>query len=436
MKRWFADGVFRAVMRNAGYLGSTKLVGGLIGLLALAAAGRGLDPRVFGLLMIVHTYATGAGTVVKFQSWQLILRYGAPALRRGDTACAIDSIRFALGLDLLSGLLGMGLAMAALPLLAGYFEIPRAYLGLALFYCTLVPTMSAATPTGVLRLLDRFDLLAAQQLVTPALRASGAAVAYFTDAGFGGFVVTWYVADLAGDAVLWAMATRQLRRRDMLAALRPGLIGTARRLPGAWGFASTTNVAISLDGAWGPVSNLIVASILGPVAAGLYKIASTLIDSAGKPANMLAKSFYPEIMRLDPASKAPWRLGLRTGLLAGALGLAVVAVILLGGRPLIAFAFGHRYLAAYGVLGAMAFALMVSMAAFPLESLLYMVGRQRASLVAQAVATIVYLGLLATLSYRFGLTGAGVAFLVGAATLAFCRLGLVVSSYRQRRRYG
>src|SRR4051812_22028622 len=199
MKRWFADGAFRAVLRNAGYLGSGKLAGALLGLISLACAGRGLTPALFGILMIVHTYATGAGALVKFQTWQLIVRYGAPALKRGHRNGARDAIRFAFGLDIASGLVGMVVAMTALPLLADRLGIEGRNYGLALAYCTLVPTMSAATAVGVLRLLDRFDLIGGQQVVTPVLRAIGASIAYFANLGFSGFVVAWYVADIIGD---------------------------------------------------------------------------------------------------------------------------------------------------------------------------------------------------------------------------------------------
>ncbi len=435
MKHWFKDGVFRAVLRNAGYLGSGRLVGAGLGLVALVCAGRGLDPAVFGVLMLVHTYATGAGALVKFQSWQVILRYGAPALLRDDGKTAEDSIRLAFGLDIASGIIGMLAAMAVLPFVAASFGIDRSHLALAIFYCTLVPTMASATSTGVLRLLDRFDLIASQQVATPLLRAGGAAIAFFGHLGFAGFVVAWYVADLVGDLILWWLAVRELKRRDMLRSLRPGLMGTARRLPNAWGFVWTTNIAISLDAAWGPISNLVVGGVLGPLAAGLYKIASTLLDSAGKPKDLLTKGFYPEIVRMDPASDAPWRLGVRTGALAGAMGLAVVLLILLGGRPLIGLAFGHKYLAAYPLLNLMMFALMISMAAFPLQSLLYMVHRQRAALVAQSAATIVYLATLATLAHLFGLEGAGTAYVIGNVALALFMLAPVLTSYRHRARY-
>lgn len=434
MKHWFKDGVFRAVLRNAGYLGSTKLVGAALGLIALIAAGHGLDPVTFGMLTLVHTYALGAGAITKFQSWQMILRYGAPALQRGDEATARDAIRFAFGLDIASGLVGLVAAMIALPFLASDFGIDRAHLPLALIYCTLVPTMSAATPTGVMRLLDRFSLLARQQIVTPLLRAAGAILAWAFNLGFPGFVMAWYVADISGDLILWWLTVRELRRRGMIGALRPGLLGTARRLPDSWSFVWTTNISTSLSACWGPISNLIVGGVLGPVAAGLYKIATTLLDSAGKPADLLTKGFYPEIMRLDPSSKHPWRLAARTGLIAGGIGLIVVVLILLGGKPFVSL-FGHNYLAAYGLLSLMMFALMISMASFPLQSLLYMVGRQRAALAAQAAATAVYLGMLAILCRMFGLNGAGSAYVLGNAALALFMLIPVLKSYHGRQRY-
>jgi O-antigen/teichoic acid export membrane protein len=434
MKHWFKDGVFRAVLRNAGYLGSTKLVGALFGLISLACASHALDPAVFGMLMIVHAYAVGANGIVKFQSWQVIIRYGAPALKRGDIATARDAIRLAFGLDIASGLVGMVAAMAALFYLAPVLHIDASHVGLTLFYCTLVPTMAAATPTGVMRLLDRFDLIAKQGLVTPVLRATGAAISYVLHLGFPGFVAAWYIADIVGDLVLWGFAVRELKRCDMLGALRPGLMSTARRLPDAWSFVWTTNIATSLNAAWGPVSNLVVGSVLGPAAAGLYGIAATLLDSASKPADLLTKGFYPEIMRLDPSSKHPWKLALRTGALAGGLGILVVGLIFLGGKPLVGL-FGHKYLPAYGVLSLMMFALMVSMASAPLQSLLYMVGRQRAALAAQAAATIVYLTALTVLSRQFGLTGSGSAYVLGNAALALFMLMPVLASYRGRHRY-
>ncbi|MEJ5156323.1 lipopolysaccharide biosynthesis protein [Gluconobacter wancherniae] len=431
MKSWFKDGVLRAVLRNAGYLGSTKLIGAVLGLGALICAGRGMTTAEFGTLMLIHTYALGAGALTKFQSWQMILRYGAPALQRGDWKLPEAAIRFGFGLDIASGTIGMTLAMIVLPFFGHWFGITQNHTLIALAYCTLIPTMSCATPTGVLRLMDRFDLIAGQQIVTPLLRAVGAVVSWAFSLGCPFFVLSWYIADIMGDMILWVLTAQELRQHKMLKALRPSLIEAPAKLPGVWNFVWLTNLNTTLDACWSPVGNLIVGGMLGPSAAGLYKISSTLLDSAVKPARMLEKGFYPEIMRLDPSSRQPWQLALRTGLLSGAIGLGVVLVILIGGQPFIGL-FGPRYAAAATLMAIMSPALVISMTGFPLESLLYMAGRPKAVLIAQVISVTLYMGTLVIMAQTFGLYGAGIAYVAGTFLLTLLSLIPTILSYVRR----
>lgn len=432
MKHWFSDSVLRSIMRNASYLGSSKLVGALLGLIALACAGRGMTPEFFGVLVLIHSYANGVGAIVKFQTWQFIVRYGTPALGRDD----IDEFRnvtgFAFGLDLASGLLGMAAGLILLPFLGERFGIKADDMSAAMLYCTLIPTMTAATPTGILRVLDRFDQIAIQQLITPLLRAVGGVISYAGGFGFVGFVLTWYLADLAGDLCLWYLAVRELRRKEIRKALRPGLFVPARRLSGAWDFVWTTNIAHSIWAAWGPVSNLIVGAMLGPASAGLFKIAATFFDAAGKPADLMSRSFYPEIMRLDPASSHPWLLGIRSALISGFVALLILILVLGGGEPLIGLVFGNRYLEAFDLLQLMTVSLIVTMMGFPLESLLYMAGQQRAAMVAEGAAALGYAALLFVLIHLFGLVGAGLAYVAGVCLKAVFMLIPTLSAYRGR----
>lgn len=407
------DGPLRSVLRNAGYLGSTKIIGAVFGIVALSCAGRALGPEMFGVLTLIHTYALGANALTNFQSWQVVIRYGGPALARGDNDTTGAAISLSFGLDLASGVFGMIAGMLLLPLIASRFGISGDWVWVAIAYCTIVPSMAAATPTGVLRLLDRFDLIAIQQPTTPIVRCALALVALWSGTGLPGFVVAWYAADLVGDGLLWAFAIRELSRRGMLRHMRPGLRSPAGRLPGSWHFVWTTNMSTSLGAGWGPVGNLIIGALLGPAAAGVYKVASTLLDAAGKPADMLSKGFYPEIMRLDPHGPEPWRLALRSGVISGTVGIALGLIVVLGASPIIEAVFGRRYLPAGGILAIMTLALAISMATFPFQSLLYMAGRQADALTAQAVATAIYLITLTALCLTFGLVGAAIAYVVG-----------------------
>ena len=432
MKRWFSDSTFRSILRNSSLLLSGKLGGALLGLAALSFAGRALSLELFGTLGIIHAYAAGVSALVKFQTWQLIVRYGTPALAKKDLDHFRDVTGFSFGLDLASSAVGVVAGMALLPFIGDWVGIHPSDLNLGFLYCTLIPVMTAATPTGILRTLDKFGHIATQQMVTPLLRLAGAALSYFCGLGFAGFVITWYVAALAGGLILWFYAVRELRRQNIDRALRPGLLAPARRIEGAWNFVWTTNINHSIWSAWNPASNVIVGGMLGPAAAGLFKIAITFFDAASKPANLLEKSFYPEIMRLDPSSKHPWKLAIRSGVMAGGISLIVLLLVLVGGEPLIRLSFGERYVEAYGLLRIMTVSLFISMATFPLGSLLYMVGRHRAALVAEGFSVLGYVIMLVVLIHHFGLIGAGFAYVAGMFMKALFALIPTVASYNKR----
>jgi O-antigen/teichoic acid export membrane protein len=432
MKHWFSDGAFRAIVRNASYLASSSVVSALLGLLALACAGRGLSPALFGTLVVVQAYAKSVSDFAKFQTWQFVVQFGTPALAHKDIDRFRDVTSLSFGLDLASGAVALVGGMALLPLLSHAVGIAPQDFWWALGYCTLIPTITAATPTGILRSIDRFDLIAMQGAITPLLRAIGGVIAYFCHLGFAGFIATWYVSSVAGSAALWLFAIGELRRQNITHALRPGLLAPARRIKGAWDFVWTTNFAHSIWSARNSGSNVVVGIILGPTAAGLFKVAMTFFDAAGTPASLMQKSFYPEIMRMDPASTRPWKLGLRSSALAGGVGVLVALLAILAGKPLISLVFGQQYMEAYSLLQIMSAALVVSMAGFPLESLLYIASRQRAALVAQALAAVLYAVLLIGLCHLMGVVGAAIAYVGGQCLEALFSLIPTIAAYRKR----
>ena len=431
MRHWFRDTHFRSLLKNSSYLAISKGVAAVAGVATLAFAGRGLGVILFGTLILITSYAKAASGLSKFQSWQLIIRYGGKALVSGEHEDFKASTGFAFALDVVSGIGGMILAVALLPFVASWFGIPDKYLWLAMLYCTLLPTMGAATPVGVLRALDRFDLIGWQGSSYPIARAILAGSAFAVGAPFEVYVAIWFATDLGGDLLLWFFAWRELRRRGMLEGIRPTLKPTT--LPGAWRFAIHVNLTSSLTTAWGPIARLVVGGLLGPSSAALFRVASSLADSAQKPADFLSKAFYPEVVRMDLATKHPWKLMKRSALTAGLAALAAVALLLIAGQPLVKLIFGAEFLGAYPILMVLIIAPVIGIFSFPLPSMLYALDRPDAPLKARLVGTIVYFGVIAPLSWRFGVMGAAAAFVIGYASMALMLALQVRSEYRRVR---
>lgn len=432
MKHWFKDQHFRSLLKNSSYLAASRVVAAIAGLATVSLAAHALGLLLFGALILITSYAKAASGIAKFQSWQLIVRYGARAIH-GEVDDFKTSTGFAFSLDAVSGIAAMLVAVAILPFVAGWVGITPDQLWLAMLYCTLLPTMGAATPTGILRALDRFDQISWQGTVTPISRLVLIVIAFFADAPFAAYVAAWYVTDLGGDLYMWFLAWRELRRRGLMEGIRPTL--KPESLPGAWRFAIHVNLNASVQAAWGPIARVVVGGLLGPAGAALFRAASSLSDAAAKPADLLAKAFYPEVVRMDLSTKKPWNLMLRGTALASVVAILAILVLLIGGQPLIGLMFGKAFLGAYDALVILMLVPFLSVFSFPLPPMLYALDRPDAPVTARLIGTVTFFVLIAPLSWRFGISGAAIALVIGtAATVAVMMWQLAREYARSRRR--
>lgn len=432
MKGWFGDDLFRIVLKNAGKLGSTKLIGAIIGLIALVSTGRALHPHDFGVLTLITSYIETIAAIGQFQSWQIVLHYGSIPWQKGERETVKTSIRLALGLDLCAGTLSMVGGMLALIFLGEKIGIHNRHETLVLLYCTLIPGIGSSSAYGILRLFDRIDIVSRQQMVSPIIRAILCLVAWVTGAGLTGFVVAWYFAALVGQIYIWSGAILELKRHDLLSALRPSLIAASRRMPkGLWGFIWTASITTILETVWEPVSKLLVGKLVSTSSAGLYSLAMEFMDAVQRPAKLLEKSYYPEVVRMNPRTPAPWKLAVRTSLLSAALGLVAMLVVYIGGKPAISM-FGHRYGSAATLMMWMSPSLIFFMAGLPMEGVLYTAGRSHYIMVAQLIAVIFYIPLLVYMSHHYGLNGAGLAYALGIFLVTLITFAMTGITYFRR----
>src|SRR3954467_616225 len=123
MKHWFKDQHFRSLLKNTSYLAISRVVSAICGLATLAFAGRGLGVVLFGTLILITSYTKAASGLSKFQSWQLVVRYGGHGIATGNPEDFKISTGFAFALDLLSGIAGMLVAVLILPFIGPWVEI-------------------------------------------------------------------------------------------------------------------------------------------------------------------------------------------------------------------------------------------------------------------------------------------------------------------------
>ena len=81
---------------------SGKAVGGVLSLAYISIAARSLGPTEMGYLVLAHAYLLVIVGIARFQSWQAIIRFGAPLLAIDDARDFKTLIRFTAKIDFAS----------------------------------------------------------------------------------------------------------------------------------------------------------------------------------------------------------------------------------------------------------------------------------------------------------------------------------------------
>ncbi|HQR89085.1 MAG TPA: lipopolysaccharide biosynthesis protein, partial [Caulobacter sp.] len=363
--------ILARVLANAGTLLGGRTVNAVVSLGYIALTARGLSPAQMGVLVLINAFAQFLGDVVKFQSWQTVLQYGAGPLLEGDRPRFQQVVRLSLFLDLVSGLAGVTLGVGGAFLLGPVLGWSSQVAPIAALYALTIFVMTSATSVGLLRLFDKFRYLAGEQAISSTVRLIGAAIALSTHAPLWAFLLAWALGPLVSFLYVGIVAWREMGRRNLLEGFR--LRGAlSEGLPGVWKFAWATNFSSSLDVAFTHVITLMVGALLGPTQAALWRIGRQVADGMAKPARLVIPALYPELakMRAMGGDAAMRKLAGQIALLGGAVAGVLLLITTLFGKPLLILVMGKAYESAAGVMTWQVAAAAIGVLALPLEPML------------------------------------------------------------------
>lgn len=400
--------MIRRALTNTGWLMGARGVNAVLSLGYLALATRALGLEGFGLFVLAISFSQAVSGLVSFQTWQAVVRWG----QRRETAA--DAVGFALALDAVTVIAGTLAAAALLGLAGSWLPIPQE-LRWETFWLTFVSLLAVrSTPTGILRLHDRYAQAAGAESLTSIVRVTGAGMVFLAAPSIVGFLVVWAVAELVTAAAFWRLAWR-------LEPVRLGHVGL-RRLPraeqGAWGFVWGTGLSGMLMIASRQLLVLLVGALGGAAMAGIYRVAAQLGEGLLKLAQALLRGTYPELVR-DPDKARD--IAARIGRIALYTGTAAVGLAALAGHGLIALIAGAEYVAAYGPMILLSAAAAIELAGASLEALLVARGHALRNFMLRAVPTALALAALPWAIAWNGPLGAA-AVVLGASVLTVAGL--------------
>ncbi|MEL7480750.1 MAG: lipopolysaccharide biosynthesis protein [Pseudomonadota bacterium] len=405
----------RRIVKNTGLMFGGKGTGAVLNVLVLVVVGRALSPELVGALFLIHATMLLIAELGSFKSWQALIKFGVKHLSTGDHAGLHKLLRFSMGLDALMALIAFLVAETFLWFGYELIGLDISQRSVAMAYCTVILLRQKSASTGVLRLLDRFDLLAGHAVVMPAARLIGSLIVAQSGGGLIQFVAVWYAAALLDYIVLWAFALRELNRSGQLSGLfsRPPTLSSPE--PGLWSFSWTANIDSSIAVAKQELPVLLAGGVLGPAYAAIFKVAVQIASVLVKGTQQLDEVIYPELAQLvnDGKARQIWPLIIRAGMILVAIALAVGAIVAALGPDVLSWALKTDYRLSAGLAMLLLLAGAISAAYAPLLPTLYAAGRPDQAMLARGAGVAILLVLFVVLANTLGPNGPGYAFIIG-----------------------
>jgi len=313
-------------------------------------------------------------------------------------------------IDFGSSLIAALIGVAAVPLASQFLHWDEQLTQWAWFYALILLTTCVNTSSGILRLYDRFDALGVQYTVQPMVRLLLVSLTWLFDGGMFVFLLAWGFAYCAGNIYMFLRGMVELRQH-LSTPLFQGfrwreILERDREF---WGFIGVIYWQTNLDLIPKQVSTLLAGNLLGPAAAGLFRLAREISTVLGRPAALLRDVLFPDLTRAWHSDQSGFKkLQFQTSLIAGCAGLLIVVFAWFAGEYLLAL-IGEDYVPAKPLMVLLLLAASFELASAPLRAAAYAAGKASTLLRIHILGIGLYIVFFYLVTGYVGLIGPGLA---------------------------
>jgi O-antigen/teichoic acid export membrane protein len=402
-------------------------------LAATALMATALSVQDFGVVVLMHTYVVVVRGLLQFKPFEPIVRFGVPFLDAGNNRQLSSLLCLTRIVDVTSSALAAGLAILLVPVAANYLQWDSELADIAVLYSLVLLFTGTGTAKGVLRIYNRFDALSLQLIVAPVVRLSGVAIAALLEADRNAYMLAWALALVAGNSYMVLRGYGELRRHLSRSIWHGQRWKTVFEVPGDfWHFSAIVYAQTQVDLVTKHINTLLVGVLLGPGAAGLFRVAKDFANILATPAVLLRQVLFPDLTRAWHKGEANLkRNAYRIAVTAGLGGALLVALSLPFGAYLLSL-IGAEYAQADTLLSLLLVGAALVLAGAPLRTAAYAIGKAGSVLKINLLCMGLYVVMFFIFATTWGLSGPGIAGIISSSCALLGMLYVVAKSSKKR----
>ncbi|MEQ8376714.1 MAG: lipopolysaccharide biosynthesis protein [Roseibium aggregatum] len=421
------------LMRNFSWVFSSQAVSGVISIGTLAIMAQSLGPAGLGLFAIFQAYVRIVDRLLRLEPWQAVIKYGVDALSDDDGDRFMRLLKGSVYVNLAGSTLAAGVSILAAQVtvrMMGWPEDSAAYL--ALFSLALLLNLKP-TAVAVLRIFDRFDVLAKVDVGIALLRLVLSAGVWLMGYGLWGFVLVAVIEGLANSLLPFVYSLRYVHQRGYGKFMQLPIRGIREENPGILRFLWNSNFNVIIRQTVQRLDVILLSVLVDEKFVGFFHIARRVADSALKLGRPLNQAIFPELARKWSSGEERGFYKLVNGVLLAIAGLCVVVLVPAAFLMpyVLSVMFGAGFNEAANMVNVQLLAVILLLATMVLNPAMLSMGRDRELLWVTLLGSVMFLACFAPLVGMLGPVGASVAHVLFNGTLVAGTLFVLYWSRRQ-----
>lgn len=401
-------------LRNAALIVGSRLVFGLLNLATNALVVKFFGLADLGLVVLLQAYIRLFSDLIKFDTWQAVLSFGAPLQEKKDDHTFRRLIGFTLSLDIVCLAVAVIGAILFIPFAIDIFKWPEEVAEFAPYFAISILFLLQGTPNGVLRYIDRVDVLAWQFALNATIRFVGVLLAIIWDGSVFHIVLAWFAANVLSGLLPMIFCFLELSARKLMPIFNVKWREANALFERIWRFMIMTNASNILTLVYEGGSVMVAGLLIGPSGAATLQIAKQFAAAISKTNQVLGPLISPEFARL--AAMKDWLLFrklIKRQLLITFGVLAVLATILFATLGLIIDAIYGAELSEYlALFQLLIFASLFTIVTFSFEPAVLAANRPHYILWLKTAAVALYIATTALLFAHLEIYAFGLGFLI------------------------
>jgi O-antigen/teichoic acid export membrane protein len=298
--------LLKKIFKNFSLIAGSNLIVSFFSIFTLFYNSNSLGPKLFGVLALYTVSITVFNRLFSMDLWQQVIKFGGHAYVHKKYNSLRNIFAYCLLMEIFFSILSFLGANLLLYLIYFYNGFSDEYLLYGQIFSIALIFKFSDTPTGVLRLTNRFNVLAYINVLSSLSYLIGSAFFWYNNSSFLNYIILFTVISILYNLIL-ILLTLFYWKLDKLPSLFRVNLNDKKLINNINKFSVTGWITSTISVMKNSFDLYIIGIFLDVSASGIYKFATSIASFVLKLSIPLQQAVFPEISKMA-AKKQNYKL--------------------------------------------------------------------------------------------------------------------------------